>query len=129
MDYEQRRVRHYERRLGLVQEDVEAGSVDEVDFGFAPFGVGERRTDRKLPLDFLLVVIGHGGAVIHFAQPIHHARRVEQGGDQLGLTRVAVTDQGDIANVLAFVNFHCKLPLRPELTPETLGRRATRSGR
>ena len=106
MDHEQRRLCRHQRRLGFVKKDVKARSVDEIDFGLAPFRVRQRRADGKLALDFLLVVVRDGRAVVDLAQPVHHARRIEQRGDQLGLARIAVTDQSDVANVLSLVDFH-----------------------
>ena len=78
VDQKQGGVGRHHRAFRLVKEDVVPGRINEIDFGFAPLGVGERHADRDLALNLFLVVIGYGGPLVHFPEPVDHAGREEQ---------------------------------------------------
>ncbi len=63
------RVDHRQHHLGFVDEHVEAGGVDDIDFGFAPLDISQARGDRHLAGDFLVVPIGGCGTIVDPAQP------------------------------------------------------------
>ena len=106
IDDDDRGIHHRQHQLGFVDEHVEAGRIHDIDFRFAPLHVGQAGGDRHLAGDFFLVVIGGGGAVVHAAQALVRARRVQHGGNQGGLACVSVSDDRNVADVRAFVNLH-----------------------
>ena len=109
VDQDQGGVRRHYRSFGLVKENVVPGRVHEIDLRLAPLGVGERGANREFALDFLFVVVGDRGSLIHLAEPVDHAGREKQRRDQLRLARVAVSDQRDVADGSPVVDFHPKL--------------------
>jgi hypothetical protein len=92
--------------LGLVHEHVEAGSVNEVNLGFVPLHRGQRSRDRHLAGNFLLVIVGHGAAVIHPAQPGRAAGGVEKSGNKRGFAGMGVADYRHVAYILTIVGLH-----------------------
>ena len=100
------RVGDAQRRARIGQKVGDARRVDEVDLCLVPFGVGEARRQGVLSGDFLVVVIGDGGAFVDFPEPVDRAG-VEQGGrGELGLPGSAVADQGDIPDVCRVIDLH-----------------------
>ena len=104
-------------QFGFMNEHVEAGSIDEVDLGFAPLDGGERGGDGHLPGDFFLVVIGGGGAVIDPAKPGSAAGGEQQGRDKRGFAGVGVANDSHVADILTFVGLH-------KITPESFDLKA-----
>ena len=103
---DQRRVAHREHHLGLVDEHVEAGRVEQVELGLAPLDRGQAGRDRHLAGNLFLVVIGSGSAVVHAPETLRGAGRLEHGGHQGGLPGMSMPDQGKVAEIGSFVNFH-----------------------
>ena len=101
-----RRIHHRQHQLGFVDEHVEAGRIHDIDLRFAPLHVGQAGGNRHLAGDFFLVVIGGRGAVVHAAQALVGARRVQHGGNQRGLACVSVPNHRNIPDIRAFVNLH-----------------------
>ena len=110
VDHDQRGFDGGQRHLGFVDEHVEAGRVDEVDLGFAPLHHGGGGGERHAARDFFFVVIGDGGAFVHAAQALGGAGGEQHGGYERGFARVRVPDQGDVADVCAFVSSSRKTP-------------------
>ena len=106
IDDDERGIDGGQGQLGFMDEHVEAGSIDEVDLGFAPLDGGERGGDGHLPGDFFLVVVGDGGAVIDPAEPGRAAGGEEQGRDKRGFAGVGVADDSHVADILTFVGLH-----------------------
>src|SRR6185295_4656851 len=103
--------------MRVVNEDVVAGRVEEIDFGFFPFGVGHGSGDADLPLDLLFVEVGNGVPLGHPRQPAGGAGRVQQGGGERSLAGIAVAHHTDVPQILAFVGFHWKmLPKKSKVT-------------
>ena len=92
--------------LGVVDEHVEAGGVDQVDLLLVPLGCGDGGGDRDLASDLLLVKIGDGGAVFGAGQAVGGAGRKQEPRRKRSLAGIAVTDQGHVPNIAGFVNFH-----------------------
>ena len=106
VDHHQRGFHGGQRHLGFVDEHVEAGSVDQVDLGLAPLDDGGGGGDGHRPRDFFFVVIGDGGAFIDPAQALGGAGGEQHGRGEGGFAGVGVPDQGDVADVCAFVILH-----------------------
>ena len=104
--HHQRGIGGHQRGAGVVDEDIEAGRVEQVDFGLVPLGGGDRGRDGHLALDLFVVEIRDGGALVDARQAVGGARGEEDGGGQRGLSAVAVADQTYVPNVLALVDFH-----------------------
>ena len=81
MDQHQRGIGGHQGGLRFVQKNDVARRVNKIDFGFAPLRVGQGGADGKFALNFFFVVIRDGGAVVHFAQTVHHPRRKQQRRD------------------------------------------------
>src|SRR5581483_125135 len=79
IDHHKSRVHDREHHLGLVDEHVETGGVDQIDLGFAPLDIGGGSRNRHLAGDLFFVVIGGGGAVINASQPLASAGGVQHG--------------------------------------------------
>ncbi len=93
-------------RFRVVEKDIEARSVDEIDFLFGPFGESQSGGDGQLALNFLIVEIGDGRAFIHPRQAIGSPGRIQKSGRQGGLAAMSVTNEGDVSNLRTFVYFH-----------------------
>ena len=106
VNHYQRGFDHGEHGLGFVDKHAEARSIEEIDFGLAPLREGDPGADRHLAGDFFLVVIGGRAAIVDPAHALGCARREKCSGDKRGFSSVPVTDQGYVADICAFVNFH-----------------------
>ena len=112
---DERRVDHGQHHLGLVDEHVEAGSVEQIDFDLlrnfgrvrlAPLDKSEAGPNRHLAGDFFFVVIGGGGSVVDASEARRGAGGVEHGRHQGSLAGMPVSDEGKIAEISSFVHFH-----------------------
>ena len=117
--------------LGLVDEHVEAGSVENVDLGLAPLDDGQAGRDRHLAGDFFVVVIGGGGTIIDAAEAGSGSGGKEHGGGEGGFARVAVAYQRDIPYVFSGIGFQVGSPSggREETAHEKRMRTGTRAKR
>ena len=79
IDYDQRRLRGNKRRLGLMQEHIEAGRVDQIDLALVPFAVCRRHRDRHLPGNLFLVPRGSRRTVVHPSEAGSRASCIQQG--------------------------------------------------
>ena len=93
------------RRARILNEDIEAGSIEEIDFRLLPLGDCDGRRDREFSLDFLIVEIGHRIAFIRPGQTVDCSGCIEKCGCEHRLPAMPVAHNTDIANVLAFVDF------------------------
>ena len=99
------------KRGARVGEEVAgAGRVDEIDFVFVPLGVGEAGRKRVLTRDFFFVEVRDGRAIVHFSEAVDHGGVGEDGGDELGFTGCAVTDERDISDGGGVVDLHNGVP-------------------
>ena len=96
----------HQRGLGVVDEDVEAGRVQQVDLELLPLDEGQRGGDGDLALDLFVVEVGDGVALIDAGEAVGGARQEEDPGGERRFARIPVSDQSDVANILAFVNLH-----------------------
>ena len=78
--HDQRAVHRGQHHLGFVDEHVEAGSIDQVDLGFAPLHDGRGGRDRHAARDFFLVVVGDGVAFIDAAEALRGPGGKKHGG-------------------------------------------------
>ncbi len=76
-----------------------AGNVDEVDLPVLPLGVLERHRDGELPLVLVLVGVRDRRARFDRAEPVDLARLEEERLDERRLSRPAVADDGDVADL------------------------------
>ncbi len=100
------RIGGHQRGPSVVDEDVEARRIEQIDLVLFPFDVGQGGGDGDLALHFLFVEIGNRVALVDARQAIGSARRIEQRGGERCLTGMPVAHHTDVPNVLAFVNFH-----------------------
>ena len=68
-----------QRGAGITEKVGESRRIDDVDFGLLPFGVGEAGGEGVAAGDFLVVEVGHGGAVVHLAHAVDGAGDEEHG--------------------------------------------------
>src|SRR6202042_3211797 len=94
------------RSLRIVDKDVEAGRVDQIDLFLGPFGVRHGGRNRQLTLDFVVVKVGNGVAFVDPRQAIRRARGVKKTSREGGLTAVSMSNQSNISDVCTFVSFH-----------------------
>src|SRR3954464_12650432 len=88
-----------------------AGSVDEVYLGLFVFEVGEVVVERDLSLDRVFFVVGDGRTFVDLTPAILSSGDVEKGTDELGFTRVAVSNDSQISDVLSCECFHVRQAL------------------
>ena len=124
VDHHQRGIGGDQGRARIVNKDVVAGSIEEVDLGLFPLRHGDGGRDRDFALDFLLVEIGDRIALIHAEQAVGGAGGEEQTGGERRLAGIAVAHHTDVPDVLAFVDFHGCTPSRSGLA----GRPARKNG-
>ncbi len=103
---QQRGVGGAQAALGLGDEDGVAGAVEQVDLVAPPGGERDREIDRDLALDLLLIEIGDGVAVFDLVEAIGDAGGMEQGAGQGRLAGVAVTDDGQVPDLVGARDLH-----------------------
>ena len=91
---------------GFVGEHVEAGGVDEVDFGALPLGEGDGVVHGGAAGDFFFVVGGDGRAVFDAALGGGHFGGMQQSGNQGGLAAVRMPHYSYVADLTSLVRFH-----------------------
>ena len=104
--HDQGRVGSGERSARVLEEDVEPGSIDEVDLRLVPLGDRNGRGDRDLARHLFVVEVGNRVALIGTRQAVHGAGGEQQGGSELRLAGITVTAQRDVADVSCFVDLH-----------------------
>ena len=96
----------HQRRAGVINEDVIAGGVEDVDFGLFPFRHRDGRGNGDFAGDFLVVKIGNGIAFIDAEKAVAGSGGEQQSGGESSLAGIAVAHHPDVPNVFAFVYFH-----------------------
>ena len=96
----------YQGGAGVIDKDVVAGGIEDVDLGFFPFSHGDGRGNGDFAGDFLFVKIGYGIAFIDAEEAVGGSGGEEQSGGESGLPGIAVAHHPDVPNVFAFVYFH-----------------------
>ena len=79
--------------------DVARG-VDEVDLVALPLEGGHRQRERHLAGTLLLIEVRDGVAVLDGAESLDLPRPEQEGLGQRGLPRPAVTDEGDVPDLV-----------------------------
>src|SRR5262249_35350512 len=87
------------RAAQLALEARIAGDVDEVDLPLLPARVLERHRDRQLALVLVLVEVGDRRTGLDGAKPVDGSGLEEERLDERRLSRPAVTDDGDVADL------------------------------
>ena len=103
---QQRGVGGAQPALGLGDEDGVTGAVEQVDLGAPPGRERDREVDRDLALDLLRIEVGDGVAVFDLVEAIGDAGGVEQGAGQGRLAGVAVTDDGQVPDLVGARDLH-----------------------
>src|SRR5690606_18106575 len=94
----------------IVHEDIEAGSVQKIDFGVAPLQGSDCCIDGDLSVCFLLIKISKGIPFIHFCEAAGNAGRVKHGSCQLGFPGMTMTSKGHVAYIFTVVDSHRFIP-------------------
>ena len=76
------------------------GRVDKIYLGVFVFGVGKVVIEGNFPFDRIFFVISNGRTFIDLSPACMCSGDVEQGTDELGFTRVAVSDHSQISDIL-----------------------------
>ena len=105
------RIRGYEGATGVIDKDVIARGVENIDFGLVPLGHGDGSRDRDSALDFLLVKISDRVALIDTEEAVGSSGGEKQRGSERGLAGIAVAHYTNVPDILAFVDFHGVAPL------------------
>ena len=90
----------------LVQKHVEAGRVEEIDLGAAPFGVGSGIRHRGAPGHLFLVIRRDRGTIVHSPACRRHLGGLQERCDQRRLAAVRVANYSYVSNVLPRIVFH-----------------------
>ena len=118
--HDQRGFHRGHHHLGFMDEHVEAGRVDQVDLGFAPLDESGGGGDGHGPRDLFFVVIGDGGAFIDPAEALGGAGGEKHRRGEGSFARMGMPDQGDVADVCAFVILHLWTPSSEPCTRSAL---------
>ena len=114
LDFDARRRRDHDegavgRRQGILDlaDEVRiARRVDEIDLIVTPFAGGELQVDRHAAALFLRLTVEDTRMLFHAAEALDRARIEEAGIEQARLARLAMADDGNIAQVGTLVRFH-----------------------
>jgi len=80
-------------------KDAVSRRIDKGDVGIFPVAMSERGLDRDSAFNLFCVVVRDRRSLVDQAHAIHSTRDVQAGGDQRSLAGVAVSDNGDVAQV------------------------------
>src|SRR5262249_58406040 len=83
----------------VAREAGVAGRVDQVDLAPLPLEVADRRGERHLPPLLVLVPVADRRARLDRAEPVRRPRLKQQRLDERRLSRPAVSDDGDVADL------------------------------
>ena len=106
---------------GIVDKNIEAGGIEEIDLCFLPFGDSNRGRDGELALDLLVVEIRYRIPFIRPGETVHSPGCIEKSGREHCFPAMSMAHDTDIANILAFVNFQGDWPPVPGLIYITTG--------
>src|SRR5438477_2073047 len=98
-DHNERSLDDPQRGDHVALEAWVAGRVDQVDLAALPLEMAERRGQRHLPLVVVVVPVAGRIAGLDRAEPVDRAGLEEHRLDERGLTRRAVADDGDVADL------------------------------
>jgi hypothetical protein len=108
-DHEQHRVGGRQGGPHVADEVGVAGRVQQVDLEAVVLHRRHRQRHRDLLAGLLRLEVGHGGAVLHPADPVGRAGGVQHRLDQGGLAGAPVTHDQDVADVIGGVALHVRL--------------------
>ena len=92
--------------LDLADEVRIARRVDEIDLIVTPFAGGELQVNRHAAALFLRLTVEDTRVLFHAAEALDRARIEEAGIEQARLARLAMADDGNIAQVGTLIRFH-----------------------
>src|SRR5437764_1253367 len=98
-DHDERSLDDPQRGDHVALEAWVAGRVDQVDLAALPLEMAERGGQRHLPLVLVVVPVAGRIAGLDRAEPVDRAGLEEHRLDERGLTRRAVADDGDVADL------------------------------
>src|SRR5438874_1943902 len=98
-DHDERSLDDPQRGDHVALEAWVAGRVDQVDLAALPLEMTEGRGQGHLPLVLVVVPVAGRIAGLDRAEPVDRAGLEEHGLDERGLTRRAVADDGDVADL------------------------------
>src|SRR3954452_23319473 len=92
VDNDQCAVGDAQRRASMRDKCCVARGIDEIYFGVFVFGVGEVVVEGNFAGNTVFFVIRDGSTFFYLSPAMRRSGDVEQGTDELGFTRVAVSD-------------------------------------
>src|SRR5262249_34837984 len=103
------RVASSERRFCIEYESGETGRIDDVYLGSIPLAVGDRALNSNFSGDLVFVVIGDGGSIVYAAESLGGPRVKQHRGHKRCFSRVAVTYNANISDLLSTIDLHSGL--------------------
>ena len=115
IDHDERGIGRQQGCARVLDEDVEAGSIEEIDLGLLPLGDSDSGGDGEFTLDFFFVEVRDRVPFVRPGQTVDSPGCIEKGGREHRFSAMPVAHDTDIANVLAFVDFQVAWPPLPGL--------------
>ena len=92
--------------LDFADEVRIARRIDEIDLIVTPFAGGKLQVDRHAAALFLRLAVERARVLFHTAEALDSTRIEEAGIEQACLARLAMADDGNVAQVGTLVRFH-----------------------
>ena len=105
-DHDEGTVRCRQRALDFADEVRIARRIDEIDLIVTPFAGGKLQVDRHAAALFLRLAVEHTRVLLHTAKALDSTRIEQAGIEQARLARLAMADDGNVAQVGTLVRFH-----------------------
>ena len=106
VDDDERGIGGAQRALGVEDEGGKAGRVDQIDLGAIPFDISEAAVNRSFAGNLILVVIGNRTAFVNTAKAGCGPGVIKNRRNQRRLTRMAVTYNANVSDLLSAINLH-----------------------
>src|SRR6266513_393818 len=92
--------------LRIEYECGKSGSVEYVDLCSIPLTVSEGAYDGQLPCNLIFIIVCSGSSVVYASQSVSGPRVEQHRRNQRGLSRVAVTYNANVSDLLGAIDLH-----------------------
>ena len=106
IDDDESEVSHPEGAEAFADEIEVTRGIDDIEFLIEPFGMEERGVDGDLPVLFVGVVIGEGGAGGDAAEAVNDAGASEHAFAEHGFAGGGMADDREVADIFGGIRFH-----------------------